>query len=206
MTANRDKLLLSEKIATKICHDLSGTAMTVSNSLDMLKDNDNNNDFHKIAIDIAARGASGFSSKIKFFRIAFGSLGQNEIDTMSLNIMIKNYLQSISDKHELFLADGMTLTAKEAKIIFNIVIFAMTITQPGFKMSLKRDNGQVVMEIKNQKDFIIPPEVTITDSNVRFTDLTPGNSPLFLGGILAGEYGKNMKININGNSLLLLLE
>ncbi len=206
MTANSDKLLLSEKIATKICHDLSGTAMTVSNSLDMLKGDDNNNDFHKIAIDIAARGASGFSAKIKFLRIAFGSLGQNEIGATTLNTMIKNYLQSISDKHELFLADDMSLTAQEAKIIFNIVIFAMTIAQPEFKMSLKRDNNKIVMEIKNQKDFIMPPEITITDSNVRFTDLTPGNSPLFLGGILAGEYGKNMKININGSSLLLLLE
>jgi len=206
MTTNSDKLLLSEKIATKMCHDLSGTAMSVFNSLEMLKTGDSDDSFNKIAIDIATRGASGFSAKIKFFRIAFGSLGQNEIDGVSLNTLMKNYLQSSFDKYELSLTENLTLTAKEAKIIFSVIIFAMTVAMPGFKLSLSRSGNQIILEIKNPKDFIIPPELTITDSDVRFATLTPGNSPLFLGGMLAGEYGKNMKINIKGNSLLLLLQ
>ena len=206
MTDNSDKLLLSEKIATKMCHDLSGTAMTVSNSLEMLKGGADDSGFDKIAVEIATRGALGFSAKIKFFRIAFGSLGQNIIDNVSLNALIKNYLRSIYEKYSLSIAEDLTLTAKEAKIVFNIVIFAMTVSQPGFELSLSRSGNRVVMKIKNTKNFIIPPEINITDSNVRFSELTPGNSPLFLGGILAGEYGKNMKINVDANSLLLLLE
>lgn len=205
MTEESDKLLLSEKIATKMCHDLSGISMTVANSLEMLGDGADDA-FRKTAIDIAMRGAAGLPAKIKFFRVAFGSLGQNDISNQNLKVLLGDYLKSISEKAKMFLSEDMSLTAKEAKIIFNVIIFAVSMTSSLFTLDLSRQGDFISLKIQNGKNFILPSEISITDANVRFSELTPNNSSLFLGGILAGQYGKKMKININDDVLLLMLE
>lgn len=205
MIINDDNLLLSEKLATRMCHDLSGVSMAISNSVEMIADKNNDDDFKKMATDIAFRGAKGLEAKIKFFRIAFGTTG-SELASADFRQIVKNYVETVSNKGEINISDGLSSSAIENRILFNYLIFALGLVSSQFRINIYKDKNKFCCEIKNYKDFVIPNELGINQGKINFFELTPKNAPLFLGDILANENEKKLIITLNKDLLMLQME
>ncbi|OPZ79255.1 MAG: hypothetical protein BWY78_00152 [Alphaproteobacteria bacterium ADurb.Bin438] len=194
-------LSLSEKLCTKMSHDLSGASMSVSNSIEMLEDES----FKDSATDIAKRGAFSLASKIKFFRLAFGTMG-SDLKTEEFFNIINNYLLGVSQKGEFDFEQGLTLNAKETKILFNALIFVVSLLGSKFLIKLCKEDEKIIVKVQNMRVIMLQNDIEVKGNDIFFNEVNSNNSPLYLSKILAKLYGKQLKMNVNENLLNIVIE
>ena len=90
-----DQTLLSELICTRLSHDIIGNVGAVANAVELLEENDV--EFLEDIRSILSLSSSVLTSRLKFFRNAFGLSNVNFGDISAVNDVIVNYLKTIGN-------------------------------------------------------------------------------------------------------------
>jgi len=118
-----DYLELSELLAVKLCHDLSGPIGAVNNGVELLKEG--NEAIYDQAIDLTESSAKDAVARVMFFRQAYGVIkGQSVIDPQSIREISDNYLSNTKVKinwdGSLFESE---INGNVSKAILNVILF-----------------------------------------------------------------------------------
>ncbi len=135
---------ISELICTRISHDIIGNVGAVSNAVELLEEGDM--DFLDDIRSILKTSSQVLTSRMKFFRMAFGlnNAAANDLDVVETGI--KNYLQTVGSKNypiELELRvqspDLGKVLMLEAMLSADIMVKGgkISIIQNGYKLYLK---------------------------------------------------------------------
>ena len=89
--------ILSELICSRLNHDIIGNIGAVSNAVELLEDGDM--DFLEDIQSILKTSSKTLSSRLKFFRIAFGLNNTNINDITTIRKTIIDYLDTIGNKN-----------------------------------------------------------------------------------------------------------
>jgi len=113
---------LTALVSSRICHDIINPVSAISNGLEMLAD-EPDDEMRAAAMDLILKSASQASAKLQFARIAFGAAGSAgaEIDTRDAEKVAQGFVNT-SEKHEL-VWDGpaLILPKNKVKLLLNLV-------------------------------------------------------------------------------------
>ncbi len=88
-------LKISELITVKISHDLAGAVGAVSNGLELALSDD---EFVKDAMNLASKSADIVVSRLKFYRLLFGSSNSGLMELPLVKGITEDYIKSLSNK------------------------------------------------------------------------------------------------------------
>lgn len=88
-------LKISELITVKISHDLAGAVGAVSNGLELALSDD---EFVKDAMNLASKSADIVVSRLKFYRLLFGSSNSGLMELPLVKGITEDYVKSLSNK------------------------------------------------------------------------------------------------------------
>lgn len=87
----QNKILISELLMSKICHDLSGSTGAVSNGIELL--DEYGEDMKEASLDLIRLGAKESIAKLVCFKMAYGFLRSATLDSSKLKQIADNYLK-----------------------------------------------------------------------------------------------------------------
>lgn len=148
---------ISELVCTRISHDLVGNIGAVSNAVELLEEGDM--DFLDDIKNILKSSSFILSSRMKFFRMIFGT---NNANLEQLDLVKKttaDYIKTISGNYEVSLNLDVT-DGRFCKVAMLCVMIAADTFVRGGQISIKQDGNKLVMLTDNKsmlkdKIFII---------------------------------------------------
>lgn len=117
-----DDLELAALVSSRICHDIINPVSAISNGLEMLGE-EPEDDMREAAMELIAKSASQASAKLQFARIAFGAAGSAgaEIDTRDAERVAQAFVGT-SEKHNLvWEGPALILPKNKVKLLLNLV-------------------------------------------------------------------------------------
>ena len=138
---------LSELIAVKMCHDMSGPIGAISNGTELLKEANDN--IYEQSLELVDGSAKDSVAKILFFRQVYGTKNSNgQMMVEKLADITAGYYNS-SKVEVKFSGDNQpsTLDAHLGKIILNLIMMIE-------KTLLYGGSIEVITEMKNDKNIV----------------------------------------------------
>jgi histidine phosphotransferase ChpT len=162
---------LAALISSRICHDVINPVGAISNGLEMLGE-EQDEQMREQAMNLIRKSASQASAKLQFARLAYGAAGSAgaEIDLRDAEKVARDFVQS--GKHSLaWKGPAVTLPKNKVKLLLNLVALGVVALPRG---------GTIDAEVVGQ-----PP-------NVGFTVVAKGEAAKLnehVTGLLAGANG-----------------
>lgn len=142
---NTTPIPVSELICTRISHDLIGNIGAVSNAVELLEEGDM--DFLDDIRSILKTSSQVLSSRLKFFRMAFGLNNANLEDRNLVAKTITDYLKTIGNQNFPITLDLGDYTTAYARIVMVCaMIMADTIIKGG-KISINESNNKLYVNV-----------------------------------------------------------
>ena len=139
------KAPVTELVCTRISHDLIGNIGAVANAVELMEDGDT--DFMDDIKEILKVSSHVLSSRLKFFRMAFGLNNANLTDSVLIEKTIRDYLSTIGNKNfPIELALG-NYSIKYARIIMLAVMILADVIIKGGKIVVAEQNCKLFVNI-----------------------------------------------------------
>lgn len=176
MFNNCSNPLISELIHTRISHDIIGNVGAVANAVELLEEGDT--DFLDDITSILKASSFSLSSRLKFFRLAFGTSNSNLEQYDLVSLIVKDYLKTIGSQGSVVDFSIDTRDAFYTKLALLCVMIAgdtmikggkIEIVQTGNKLEVNSFNNGLVAD----KVFIIKE---VLQGNIN--DLLPQYAPI----------------------------
>jgi len=87
-------LEIARVLSTRLCHDLAGPVSAVSAGIELMGDDPDMVDAESLGLLASSAFAAG--QKLKFLRIAFGSMGKGAIENTALESAFAAYLEAVT--------------------------------------------------------------------------------------------------------------
>ena len=130
---------LSELICTRISHDIIGNVGAVANAVELLEEGDM--DFLDDIRSILKVSSSVLSSRLKFFRLAFGLSNANLENVEQIKTTAENYLKTLGNpKNPITLELELHTLTYGRQVLLGIMIIADTLIKGG-KIEAREVNG-----------------------------------------------------------------
>lgn len=123
------KSLTSEYISTRLSHDIAGNIGAVANAVELLEDGDM--DFLDDIKSILKTASKVLSSRIKFFRMAFGTNNSNLQDLEQIKNVINSYLSTVGGSNPPQADFGQINTAHTKAIMLIVMSIADLLIKGG---------------------------------------------------------------------------
>ncbi|MCE3232678.1 MAG: hypothetical protein K0R98_935 [Rickettsiaceae bacterium] len=139
-----EDLKLSELLAVKLCHDLSGPIGAVNNGAELLADA--NGDLFNKALELVGASARDAVARILFFRQAYGTSGsQSGISIESLKILTDNFYAEKNIHFSWSEQNGTTqaVSNEEAKIILTLILIVTNCLVHGGDITIQADKKRI---------------------------------------------------------------
>jgi len=122
-----DDVELSELLAVKLCHDLSGPVGAVNNGIELLREGEG--EFYDQAVDLADSSAKDAVARILFYRQAYGSANRESlvnplfIQELSTNFFMSSKVNFTWGDALLDAENARLINGYVSKIILNLTLF-----------------------------------------------------------------------------------
>lgn len=130
-------LELAALVSSRICHDVINPVSAISNGLEMLGE-DPDEDMREAAMDLIRKSAAQASAKLQFARLAFGAAGSAgaEIDLRDAEKVARDFVGG-TGKHELtWSGPALTLPKNKVKLLLNLVALGLVALPRGGKIEV----------------------------------------------------------------------
>jgi histidine phosphotransferase ChpT len=144
------QIKLLELISARMFHDLAGPIGAVHNSIEFLEEE--SQAIRDKALKIIKSSAEEAISRLKFFRQAYGTIGDREVYLDSFIPQVEDFLRSSKLKISWDLQEK-PINSYIAKAIINLIIIAMGSLIYGGVVEIKQLDNGVKLLLKG-KDFI----------------------------------------------------
>lgn len=144
-------LNVSELICTRISHDLIGNVGAVANAVELLEEGDM--DFLDDIKSILKTSSTVLASRLKFFRMAFGSNNAN-LEQFPLVIKtIEDYLKTLNNGSNNIDFEFVISDAKFSKMAMIAVMIVGDTFVRGGKISVRQDGNSITI-LSNNNDLL----------------------------------------------------
>ncbi len=139
------KAPVTELVCTRISHDLIGNIGAVANAVELMEDGDT--DFMDDIKEILKVSSHVLSSRLKFFRMAFGLNNANLTDSVLIEKTIRDYLSTIGNKNFPIELELGNYSIKYARIIMLAVMILADVIIKGGKIVVAEQNCKLFVNI-----------------------------------------------------------
>ena len=139
------KAPVTELVCTRISHDLIGNIGAVANAVELMEDGDT--DFMDDIKEILKVSSHVLSSRLKFFRMAFGLNNANLTDSVLIEKTIRDYLSTIGNKNFPIELELRNYSIKYARIIMLAVMILADVIIKGGKIVVAEQNCKLFVNI-----------------------------------------------------------
>ncbi len=137
--------LVSELICTRISHDLIGNIGAVSNAVELLEEGDM--DFLDDIKSILKTSSNVLSSRLKFFRMAFGLSNANLENLDQVKDVTAAYLSTVGGKTSPTLKFGLT-DARYSRAVMLVVMSVSDLLVKGGEIAVLSQDGKVYISVE----------------------------------------------------------
>ena len=131
-------------LASRLCHDLVGPLGAVNNGLELIAEED---DMAKEALGLAQRSAKRASSRLQFFRYAFGAAGgEPNFGHGEARPIVLNLLGNGDIAMDWPDAKGVELPAGAGRLLLNLALLASECLPRGGNVKVSLAANRVTME------------------------------------------------------------
>jgi len=133
---------LAALVSSRICHDVINPVSAISNGLEMLAE-EPDDEMREAAMDLIRKSAAQASAKLQFARLAFGAAGSAgaEIDMRDAERVARDFVEG-SGKHEVaWQGPAITLPKNKVKLLLNLMALAAMALPRGGKVSVDVAGG-----------------------------------------------------------------
>lgn len=123
-------LQIGELLVSRMSHDLAGVLGAISNGTEFLTEN--NLEFQQQAKELVSHSAEEAIARLQFFRQAYGFLSmQHSLELGNIREIITKFLANTKISLKWPQDEHVTLSAREAKIICNLIMVSQNIVVYG---------------------------------------------------------------------------
>jgi histidine phosphotransferase ChpT len=129
---------LAALVSSRICHDVINPVSAISNGLEMLAE-EPDDEMREAAMDLIRKSAAQASAKLQFARLAFGAAGSAgaEIDLRDAEKVAREFAQG-SGKHEvMWNGPPLTVAKNKVKLLLNLVALGIVALPRGGTVSVE---------------------------------------------------------------------
>jgi len=141
---------LAALVSSRICHDVINPVSAISNGLEMLAE-EPDDEMRAAAMDLIRKSAAQASAKLQFARLAFGAAGSAgaEIDLRDAEKVAREFAQG-SGKHEVvWNGPPLTMAKNKVKLLLNLVALGIVALPRGgtVKVEISGDPANIAFAV-----------------------------------------------------------
>ena len=137
---------ITELVCTRMCHDLVGNVGVLSNALELMKeDPSDDEDLTSLLQD----SAKILSSRLKFFRLAFGLKNAQPKDMSDFKNVVENYLSTLGNPQTPVQISLNLQTVSLYKIVMLCVMALADTFIKGGKIDVTEQESSLVFELSS---------------------------------------------------------
>ncbi len=202
-----EDLLLTEYVATKLCHDLSSPIGAINNGIELLELEPNDDG----AMSLLQDNAFNLLANIRFYRYMFGKVDESgEMDLEKLRTLWCDFFKTTKLNFKLFIAEDslsyVTMTGMAAKITSLALLIASQIGCTGgeLELILKRTESakKAVINIRSKRVIINEAIENFLVKGIQ-EPLSANNIVLYLMFKLANLYSTKIDFSYGGENAIL---
>jgi histidine phosphotransferase ChpT len=193
-----ESIKLLELMSARMFHDLAGPVGAVNNSIDFLEED--NPAIKEKALKLVKVSSHEAILRLKFFRQAYGNLGDNEINLNIIHDLINDFIEN-SKVTLNWQAEDINVGSYIAKTILNFVIIALASMIQGGILIIEHQPDQ--LKITFQANNIIFSQETkfLLTGDLSYINLSSANIQIYYTYMMLKEAKANLKINQSAEKL-----
>ena len=146
--ADDDEMVLAELLCGRLCHDLAGPVSALATGAEMLADEDTAGDIADDALQLLLSSATAATSRLRFFRLAFGS-GGAAVEATFLRGLVSDFLAAQAGAGQTVRLDwpnhgDAQWDAARAKLLLNLVLLARDCLPRGGAIAVRPGDARSV--------------------------------------------------------------
>jgi histidine phosphotransferase ChpT len=196
--STRDMLKLSELLAARFSHDITGPVGAVNNGAEFLQEGDDEMQAH--AVELIANSAREAVSKIVFYRHCYGhSRSQDEVGMEELQPIAAAFYQHGNIKVE-WQVGGARIPRDQGRLLLNLLYLASASLIRGGVVSVQLrplgDMQQLVIKAEGQTVKYEDEWMAVLKGEKTVNELTPRSVQVYLTLLLAAEHASDLHYQI----------
>ena len=196
------KIKLLELMSSRMFHDLAGPIGAVSNSIEFLEE-DNPNIKEK-ALSIIKSSACESIARLKFFRQAYGTVGEREVYLVNLREVVDEFVSSSKIKVKWTIEDR-PINCYVAKSVLNLIIIAMGCLIHGGVVEIEQLEKDVKLSLQGNNCGFNDNTKYLLSGDIANITLTSANIQIYYTNIMIEEARSELRINKKDEELEFLI-
>jgi histidine phosphotransferase ChpT len=189
-------LKISELITVKISHDLAGAVGAVSNGLELALSDD---EFVKDAMNLASKSADIVVSRLKFYRLLFGSSNSGLMELPLVKGITEDYIKSLSSKSSQIVLDWQAesfMSEDDVRICLLLISIAGENLVRGGEIKITNEKIIVsgIINFSEELNNMLSKYQQNGDILWLIESATPQTVTILLAELYAIKTGKNLKL------------
>lgn len=186
-----ENLTLAVLLSSRLCHDLVSPVGAIHNGLEIIED-EADKEMIEHAQSLIKQSALSASSRLQFYRIAFGAAGSlNEVVPLS---EVYSLSKKLTDGHKIDInwqcASGAELQKDYVRLLLNFILIASEVLPRGGVIYIKVDTNEnsgvhLCVQAEGPKMVISERTIEILTKGYNIENLEPRESNLYLTNRLA---------------------
>lgn len=202
-------LKISELITVKISHDLAGAVGAVSNGLELALSDD---EFVKDAMNLASKSADIVVSRLKFYRLLFGSSNSGLMELPLVKGITEDYIKSLSNKSSQIGLDWQAesfMSEDDVRICLLLISIASENLVRGGEIKITNEKIIVsgTINFSEELNNMLSKYEQNGDILGLIESVTPQTVTILLAELYAIKTGKNLKLTKeNGKATIFMVD
>ncbi|MGV3279104.1 histidine phosphotransferase family protein [Rickettsiales bacterium LUAb2] len=200
----KENFYLSSLLASKICHDLIGSSSSLSFSMDMLQEEQD--ELNHDALHLASKSAAILMNRLKYFRVAFGisSFGNEELVINK----VKELIFELSKEKDIYInwSESYDKTLNKAlnniniKLLLNIFLQIFHAIPKSANISfiaadIDQEKIGIMLTVKGYKIYLSEEVKQILQGKATLEDINPRNIDTYFTYFLKQETNSIIQIS-----------
>jgi len=196
------KIKLLELMSARMFHDLAGPIGAVSNSVEFL-DEDNQNIKEK-ALAIIKSSANESIARLKFFRQAYGTVGEREVYLSNLAPIVDEFLSESKVKVNWVTKDS-PVNCYVAKALLNLIIISMNCLIHGGAIAVEQLDNAIKLVLQGAACSLSDDTRYLLKGDLSNIALVSANVQVYYTYMMLEEAMAELRINQNDQGLEFLI-
>ena len=185
---------VAELLISRMCHELVGPLGAVCNGLELAGEG---GEFAEEALTMSEACANQLSSRVKFFRIAYGMAGRIVTNAPELRSLAIAFLEESDAALEWPMPPvAPSLREGEGKLLLNMICIAEDCLPRGGVVKVNLEGVDITVEAHGKSASLAPEMEQILEGQAvdsSLDELSPRNVHFYWGGVVAARTGRRLR-------------
>lgn len=196
------KLKLLELMSSRMFHDLAGPVGAVYNSIEFLEED--NQAIKDKALSIIKSSSSESIVRLKFFRQAYGTVGEPEVYLTNLTSIVDDFASTTKVKIN-WQINANPVNCYIAKVILNFIIIGINNLIHGGSITIEQQEDKIRILLQG-RDYVFSEDSRyLLQGDISNIELTSANIQIYYTHMMIDEAKATLQINKKEHELEFLL-